>query len=107
MVSKVKTIRLQAEQLAKANAEAEPSIQAVYWFPHDQEIRLIEVDRDTVPSDVISVFYFKASPKDQITCDSAVAIIRPEEVGKLEPPEGWGSWDEAEIIVSNSNSKKG
>ena len=46
----------------------------------------------------IAPFYFGASPADGLTNRSAVAIIRPEEVGKLRLPEGWGTWADAVAI---------
>ena len=92
------TIRKLAAELAQESVEAEPSISDVYLFPADDEIRLIEVDEQTVPSDCVAPFYFRPAPEDGIPVHCAIATIRPEEVGKLELPEGWGSWDDAEKI---------
>lgn len=92
------TIRKVAAELAQEHVEAEPSISDVYLFPADDEIRLIEVDEQTVPSDCVAPFYFPPAPEDGIPVPSGIALIRPEEVGKLELPEGWGSWDDAEKI---------
>ena len=91
-------IRTEAERLAAENMEAEPNISDVYWFPHDEEIRLIEVDPTTVASDVIAPFYFRADPVVGTRHTSGVAIIRPEEVDQLQPPKGWGTWNEAKKI---------
>lgn len=92
------TIRKLAVEQAQESVEAEPSISDVYWFPADDEIRLVEVDEQTVPSDCVAPFYFRPTPEDGIPVYCAIALIRPEEVRKLELPEGWGSWDDAEKI---------
>ena len=97
------TIQRLAIELAQENIETEPSISDVYWLPAESEIRLIEVDEQTVPmpedSDCVEPFYFKSVPQDGIPVPCAVAIIRPEEFRKLRLPEGWGSWDDAKKIA--------
>ena len=89
-------IRKQAIFLAKENVEAEPDIKTVYWFPDDEEVRLIEVE-DVIPPSEGSVdpFYFDASPADEMPAPSGIALIRSDEVNKLTLPEGWGSWNDA------------
>lgn len=94
------TVRRQAEEIARANREADPAIKEVYWFPHEEEVRLIEAD-ETVPRSwdgKVHPFRFRASLEDDLPAPSDVALIRPEEVGKVELPEGWGSWDDAEKV---------
>ena len=93
-------IREYARRLAEANAEAEPSISDAYWFPAEDEIRLIEVDRDTPPSDCVMPFYFGEDPEGDIPVPSGIAMIRPEEKDTLSPPEGWGTWGDAVLIWS-------
>ena len=101
MMSDQETIRKLATKLARENVRAEPSIKEVYWLPAEDEIRLIEVDEQTVPmpenSDCVEPFYFK--PVSGIPVRCAIAIIRPEERKKLKLPEGWGKWDDAEKIA--------
>ena len=94
----IATIRKLAAELAHENVEAEPSISEVYLLPAEDEIRLIEVDEQTVPSDCVAPFYFRSAPQDGIPVPCGIAIIRPDEVRKLKLPEGWGSWDDAEKI---------
>ena len=93
-------IRRQALTLAEANAEAEPTISDIYWFPNDEEIRLIEVDEQTPTSDFVTPFFFNTDPAGGILLPSGIAIIRPEEKDRLTLPEGWGTWDDAERIWS-------
>jgi hypothetical protein len=35
----------------------------------------------------------------------AVALILPEQKGRLHLPEGWGTWDEAETIWAREEKK--
>jgi len=102
-MSDLATIEELATKLAHENIEAEPTITEVYWLPAEGEIRLIEVDEQTVPmpenSDCVEPFYFKPVPQDGIPVPCGIAIIRPEELRKLKLPEGWGSWDDAKKIA--------
>ncbi|MFW5857449.1 MAG: hypothetical protein ACOCX4_06190 [Planctomycetota bacterium] len=93
-------IRKQALRLARENMRAEPGIEAVYWVPDGTEVRLIEVESNTVKtlSERVEPFYFDPSPSEELTAPSGVAVIRPEEFRKLELPEGWGDWDDVEKL---------
>ena len=94
------SVRQQAENLAKANREAAPDIGDIYWFPANDEIRLVEVVQTPVPTsgDELEPFYFAPVPVDGIDLRSAVALINPEEAGKLNLPAGWGTWNDAERL---------
>ena len=94
------SVRQQAESLAKANREADPDIGDIYWFPADDEIRLVEVVRTPVPTsgDELEPFYFAPVPADGIDLRSAVALINLEEAGKLKLPTGWGTWNNAKKL---------
>jgi len=90
-------IREQAEFLAAENRQADPTIEAVYWFPHSVEVRLVEITPE-VPRDPDSEahpFYFPASPRDRLPAPSGIALIRPDEVRQVRLPEGWGDWNDA------------
>jgi len=96
-------IEQQARLLAADNRQADPDIIEVLWFPHESEVRLVELHK-TVPSiegdTVIQPYYFRASPKDQLPAPSGIALIRPEEKGKLELPPDWeATWDDARKIA--------
>lgn len=97
----MKTIKEQAEMLARANKEAEPAIKKIFWFPDKNEIRLLELMSDVPANDgeEIYPFYFKPSPQDKITYPSAIAMIRPEEYEKLTLPKDWGTWDQAREVL--------
>jgi len=88
----------QAKKIADTSRKAEPTIEEIYVFPSDHEIRLIEVDPVTAVSDLIAPFYFDPDPDEGITFPCAIAVIRPEEKDRLSPPEDWGRWDDARKI---------
>jgi len=96
-------IRKQAEMLAKENIQAEPTIQKILWFPHPQEVRLVELDTNMQPSLSGSVdpFYFGASVAQNLPSPSGIALIRPEEYMKLELPQEWGGWSDAKELDIN------
>ena len=91
------TVEQQARALAADNRAAEPSIQRVLWFPDPTEVRLV-VLTDEVPvtrDGAVRPFYFRPSLEDGLSAPSAVAMLRADEVGKLQLPMGWGSWQDA------------
>ena len=93
-------IRKQAKELARDNKKAEPSIIKVYWFPHDKEVRLVELT-DLVPESddkELHPFFFRPSPQDNLPAPSGIAMIRPDEYGQLKLPDDWGGWDDAEEL---------
>jgi hypothetical protein len=90
-------IERQARLLAVDNRRAEPDISKVFWFPDEQEVRLVELT-DQVPHSLdgqVHPFFFRPSPQDQLPAPSVIAMIRVKEFGKLNLPAGWGSWDDA------------
>jgi len=91
---KLLAIKRQAELLAADNLEANPSIEAIYWFPDEEEIRLIEVEANMIPSHSGSLepFYFAPALRENLPSPIGLAVIRPEEVGTLTLPDEWGDW---------------
>ena len=53
-------IKEQARELAKENRKAEPKIKKVFWFPDDNEVRLVEAGDEFLPSlsGYVEPFYF-------------------------------------------------
>jgi hypothetical protein len=93
------TVRQQAEHLAADNREIYPELQRILWFPHPEEVRIVEVLPDSVPSpDHVVAFHFGAWPERSLPHRSAVAQVRPEEVCTAKLPNGWGTWDDAEDL---------
>ncbi len=95
MIAVEESIRDIARKMAQDNRQASPDLEAVYWFPHDREIRLVEIDPITLSSDRMVPYYFGAYPQGGISYPSAIVLIRPEEKFVLLPPPEWGSWDTA------------
>ena len=104
MVTIKSGIREAAGDLVRANVEAEPAIAKAYLFPSDQEIRLVYVDPTTSPlhtDERIAPFYFGASKQTASPFASyviAVALILPEEEGRVQLPEGWGGWAAGDVV---------
>ena len=93
-------IESQARYLADENRKSDPSIQRVLWFPHMAYICLVELT-ENVPASLdgeVQPFWFRASAEDGLTVPSGIALIRPEERGKLQLPEDWGTWDDAKEL---------
>ena len=95
-----------AERLAASNVESEPSTLRVLWFPDANEVRLVEVVPDTVPSDAVVAFYFGPDYPGGIPAPSAIALVLPEEVGRIPVPKGWVDWKDAqELYVAVGNGR--
>lgn len=89
-------IERQARLLADDNRKAEPEISRVIWFPDEHEVRLIELT-EQIPVSLegeVHPFYFRESPQDNLPAPSAMAMIQPNEYGKLKLPAGWGEWSD-------------
>jgi hypothetical protein len=99
-------VKRQAEELAADNRTAEPEIEDIFWFPDENEVRLVEVMPSIPPSHDgrIHPFYFRADPSENLPAPSGIALIRPEECRRLELPKKWGTWDSA---VSLNPAKAG
>ncbi len=96
-VKDINGIRKQAKLLASENKKVEPGIQGIYWFPHDNEVRLVGVEDNIARSlsGEVEPFFFEPSPVDNLHAPSGIALIRPDEYGKLDLPRGWGKWEDA------------
>ena len=90
---------------AKANMGDEPTVSRFFWFPHEDELRLIEVDECCLPSEEVFAFHF--GPGGDVPVPSALALIRAEEVPlQLKLPDGWGTWGDAEEITGEMDHKE-
>jgi len=80
--------------------KTEPDILKTYWFPHENEVHLIQLD-DTAPASLsgeVEPFYFDPSPEDNITVPSGIAIIRSDEYRNLTLPKEWGDWKDGQEL---------
>jgi hypothetical protein len=92
-------MREQAKLLAMDSKNADPNVIKVYWFPHEKEVHIIEINDNTTPSgESVAPFYFGPVPEEGLTAPSGIAIIKPEEYRKIDLPSGWGTWDDAEEV---------
>jgi hypothetical protein len=91
-------IREQAKKLALEIKQTHSSVERVFWFPDDSELRIVEIDTNTIesPTNEIEPFYFDSSVS--LPVPAGIAIIRPEEYGKLLLPEDWGDWKDAQEL---------
>jgi len=102
MNRKFNDIEQAARQLARKHAERESNQIIEIWLFPDQdnkEVRLIELDNTAMPhKDRISAYGFPPYSGSRIPFRVAIAVIRPDEKDRLEPPVGWGNWNQAKRI---------
>ena len=91
-------VRNQAILLATENKRAEPTIQKVYWIPNPGEVHLVELDPTVACSSSVEAFYFDPAPADELPMPSGIAIIRPDEFGRIPLPPDWGDWSQAQEL---------
>jgi hypothetical protein len=80
--------------LAQLHFKADRAIEKIIWMPNgkDNEVRLLEVNRTTIPSKKVLVFHF--APSSEIPFQQSIADVTPIEwkqihSGTLSLPEGW------------------
>jgi hypothetical protein len=102
----LKEIKKYALVLAQEAWDASPDVKAIYWFPNEHEVRLVETCRDMVISlsGYVEPFYWDST--EDVPFPTGVAAIRPEEIGKLELPEGWGGWEQGIKLESPKGGKR-
>jgi CheY-like chemotaxis protein len=90
------------ESLAQLHFEADDVIEQIIWIRSgdEKEIRLIEVNRTTLPTESIQVFRF--APSGDVPFSTFIADVRPTEweriqSGDIPLPEGW-SLEEAQLF---------
>jgi len=83
-----------AEDLIQEHFDLEPSLEQVIWINTDKpaEIRLLEINSDTIATGMVQSFYF--APSREIPYAMKMAEITPEEWQKILQneiplPEGW------------------
>lgn len=81
--------------LAQLHFEADKAIEQVIWIPNgkeEEQVRLLEVNRTTIPNEHVLVFHF--GPSFDIPFRQLIADVTPNEWkqiqgGKLPLPKGW------------------
>ena len=81
-------------QLVQSHFETETSIDEIIWFldGENQEIHLIEINRETFPSGSVEVLYFSSTP--DVPFPLRIADVTPQEwqriqAGDISLPAGW------------------
>jgi hypothetical protein len=109
-MSPFNTTKEAAEEIARENAEDNTEISEIWLFPDDREVRLIEIDETAMPyppdANRISAYSFPPYPGTRSPFRFAVAVIRSEDKKRLDPPRGWGTWDDAEKIWSRDRDPR-
>ena len=82
------------KQVVESHFETEQGLVQIVWFPDPQgkEIRLIEVNRDTLPTGEVQTFRF--APSQEVPLPIRVADVTPEEWERIEKgqillPDEW------------------
>lgn len=92
-MSKIKSAAI---SLAESHVDIEPDIERVFWFPPDgeseDEIRLIEVSGNAIPSGTVHPVPF--APTTDVPYRTLVADVTLKEwdqicKGEIELPQGW------------------
>jgi hypothetical protein len=79
-----------AETLALESVEY-ADVTKVIWFPHESQVRLVEVDPTVRVSPDYRVCPFYVMDEG---VEAGIALIHPDEERKLVLPDGWGTWDD-------------
>lgn len=81
-------------QLVQAHFEVEEGLDEIIWLRdgEDKEICLIEINRNTLPTGSVEVFYF--APSENVPFPVRIADITPQEweqvrSGNIPLPPGW------------------
>ncbi len=92
------------KKLIEYHTEAEPSLVEIYLFPSTEEIHLVEVDENTclIEGNQMEAWYLDPYLEGGISHPSGFALIHPQEVRVLIPPDGWGTWEDAELVWSRA-----
>lgn len=94
-----------ARRLARQHKENEPEIIEIWLFPDDEMIRLVEVAENEMPpgeDNFIRPYYF--GPNEEVQYNTGIALIREEDVKKVNTPEGWCDWSKAIRILPEGDA---
>ncbi len=104
-VSRNHDIEKSVKFLAQNNFEVEDGLDRIVWLRHgaDDEIRLIEVNRNGFPTGRVEAFYF--APSEEVPFETYLSDITPKEwlkvlSGEIPLPEGWSLQDSKEFLRS-------
>lgn len=101
------TIEQAARELARANALSEDSMVRIYWFPHEKEVRLVEVLEQTPPTHGGTVLPYFFGPSSDYPFDLGIALVRPEEEQRDRLPAEWGTWTDGVVVYQRNGGANG
>ena len=97
MLTLNKTVEQIAHEIAQEQG-GDSTVDRIYFFPSEEEVRLVEIDPLMPRSERVSPYYFGAMPAEGIRFPVAIALIRPEEFENIELPRDGGHWADATLI---------
>ncbi len=90
----------------------DPNTLHIFYFPHEQYIRLLEVTPDVATTGEVFPFRFAERPEWHLYYQSCITLLSPEEWemvldGRLKLPEGWDKETAQDLLLtSGSRSRK-
>lgn len=99
--------------LAQLHFDADSAIEQLIWIPNgkeeEEQVRLLEVNRTTIPSEHVLVFHF--APSLDIPFRQLIADVTPTEWKKIQSgtrplPEGW-NLKTAQVFQRPKQARKG
>ncbi|MGQ9625939.1 MAG: hypothetical protein ACUVV0_03425 [Anaerolineae bacterium] len=94
-------------QLIHSHFETEEGIEQIIWLQdgEEKEIRLLEINRNTLPTGAVETFYF--APSQDVPFPVRIADITPQEweqvkSGNIPLPPGW-TLEQAKIFQREEN----
>ncbi len=84
----------------------------IFYFPHEKDIRLVEITPDVSTSGEVFPFRFAARPEWHCYYNTCIILLSPEEWqmildGDLKLPEGWDKETAQDLLLtSGSRSRK-
>lgn len=92
-----------ALDLAISSAESDPTIRKIYWFPNDQQVRLLHIDSESIKTDDQDARPFYFNKVEGIPFTVGLAMLHPDEERLKAPPVEWASdWSDAKIIYQRN-----
>ena len=103
------TLDEEAVRLVKLNQSEVRTIMRSYVFPDPsgQTIRVVHVDTMFFPEDSVHPIEFGPDPQYKIYHRHYIGFTDPDGPQRLSPPEGWGSWQSAQVIDRPIRRKAG
>lgn len=85
-----------ARKLVRWHRKADPQLKRIFLYPHNRQIRLLEVSEGSPSTGKLYPFTFAPDEEHGISFPLVLIEVSPQEAhliesGKLKLPRGWGS----------------